>query len=69
MKKISFSFAALLSAVSLNALAAVPTTALELAQSVDISESTKAALVIIALFVAAGVIIRGAMMIYRFFKP
>jgi hypothetical protein len=51
------------------AQAAAPTSAIALAQAVDLSDAKSAGLIIIGLLVALGVTIWGAMLVYAKFKP
>lgn len=51
------------------AQAATPTTAVGLAQSVDLSDAKNAGLIIVGLMVAAGVVLWGARLVMSKFKP
>lgn len=51
------------------AQAAAPTTAVGLAQAVDLSDAKSAGLIIVGLLVALGVALWGASLIYNKFKP
>lgn len=48
---------------------AVPTTAVALAQSVDLGDAKSAGLIIVGLLVALGVVLWGARMVLNHFKP
>jgi hypothetical protein len=55
--------------ISTFAQSATPTTAVGLAQAVDLSDAKSAGLIIVGLMVAAGVVLWGARLVMSKFKP
>lgn len=73
MRKLALSItgfiASMLLAPSMVMAQTAPTTAVALAQAVDLSDAKSAGLIIVGLMVAAGVVLWGARLVLSKFKP
>lgn len=73
MRKLVLTFvafvASMLAAPGLVLAQTAPTTAVALAQAVDLSDAKSAGLIIVGLMVAAGVVLWGARLVMSKFKP